>query len=481
MNKYLEKIAENLKPHQERALKKLDKEHGVILDHAMGTGKTLTFLKAIERDQKKNKNSKSLVIAPASLQSNVADQIKKFGLNIDMSKVEVISYEKATNDEARLKKNKYTLAIADESHRLRNTGTLRHTHLSEIIAGADKRLLATGTSSYNHISDTAPLINIAAGGAKILPEGKKAFEERFVSKKNVSAPLLQRIFGAPSKEVSNLKNTKELSEKLNKYMDSYDNSSDKEAAKHFPATTESVKEVEMSPTQVSLYKYAEGKLPWHLRVKVRAGMPLDKKDSAQLNAFSSVIRQVSNSTKEFLPNLKDTTPKISASISDLQEGIKKDKNFKGLVYSNYLGSGLEDYSEELKKRGIKHGLYTGALSKKEKDAIIEDYNSGKLKVLLVSSSGAEGLNLKGTKTVHILEPHFNKSKVDQVVARAARYDSHKDLPKEERHVNVIHYHSVLPKNFLGKRPTSIDTYLHDNSQHKDSLTQQMKELTKNVP
>lgn len=479
MNKYLIKISEQLKPHQNRALKKLEKNDGVILDHSMGSGKTVTFLTAVERDQKKNKNSNTLIVAPASLQTNIEKEIKKHKLNIDMSKIEVMSYEKATNDEARLKKNKYTLAIADEAHRLRNPGTQRHTHLSEIIASADKRLLATGTTSYNHISDTAPLINIAAGGYKVLPEGKKAFEEQYVAKHKEAPPLLQRILGAPSKEISSLKNKADLKHRLNLYMDSYDNRSDPEAAKHFPTTSEKKIEVEMSPEQIQLYKFMENKLPWHLKLKVRSGMPLDKKESSQLNAFSSGIRQVSNSTKSFMPQYIETTPKIRMAADSIQKGIEEDKNFKGLVYSNYLSSGLRDYSEELSKRGIPHGVYTGELSKKEKDDMIRDYNSGKNKVLLVSSSGSEGLDLKGTKKVQVMEPHFNRSKIDQVVARAARYDSHKDLPTKERHVEIEHYHSVFPKNWFGKRPTSIDTYLHDNSQHKNSLTEQMKELTKN--
>ena len=59
MNKYLEKIAKDeedkLKPHQERALKKLDKTHGIILSHSTGSGKTMTFLTAVERAQKKDK------------------------------------------------------------------------------------------------------------------------------------------------------------------------------------------------------------------------------------------------------------------------------------------------------------------------------------------------------------------------------------------------------------------------------------------
>ena len=481
MNKYLIKISEKaeLKEHQIRALKKLDKNDGVILDHSTGSGKTFLMLKAIERAQKKDPNGKVLFIAPASLTTNLGRQAKELGVNVNFKNVESLSYQKAVIDNERLRKNKYILSVLDEGHSMRSMDTERSRKLSDIIAGADKRIIATATPAFNHISNIAPLVNLAAGGYPVLPTDKKAFEKRYVSKKIESAPIMQRILGAPSKEVSTLKNKGELSHKLNLYVDSYDNTNDPEAGKHFPTTSERIIKVEMSPEQKTLYKYAEGKLPWVVRLKVRSGMPLDKKESSQLNSFGSMVRQVSNSTKSFLPQYIKPTPKILAMANSVEEGLKNDKNFKGVAYSNYLDSGLKDYSEELSKRGIPHGLYTGELSRKEKDQMMKDYNEGNHKMLLVSSAGAEGLDLKGSKLMQVMESHFNESKIKQVIGRTARYNSHESLPKSERHVNIERYHSVFPKNFLGKRPTSIDEYLYDNSQHKQGLTEEMKELTKN--
>lgn len=208
-----------LRPHQERALKKLDKSHGVILAHGTGTGKTMTFLTALERAQKKDKKGRSLIVAPASLTTNIDKEIEKHNLKINLDKVDVMSYEKATIDSEKLKKNKYILAIADEAHKLRNPGTQRHTELSDIIQNADNRILATATSSYNHIVDTAPLINIAAGGKKVLPEDKKVFEENYVQKHTEIPPFLKRIFGARSKEISSLKNKDDLRKRLTSYVD----------------------------------------------------------------------------------------------------------------------------------------------------------------------------------------------------------------------------------------------------------------------
>jgi SNF2 family DNA or RNA helicase len=478
MNRYLVKIADELKPHQNRALAKMDQTGGVVLDHSMGSGKTKTFLTAIERAQKRDPNGRSLIIAPASLTTNVDKEILKHHMKIDMSKVDVLSYEKAAIDAAKLRKNKYMLAIADEAQKLRNPGTQRHEELSGIISKADQRLLATGTPVYNHISDIGPLVNIAAGGHKVLPEGKASFEKEFVSKKKVSAPFLKRIFGAPPKEVSVLKNKKELSERLNTFVDSYDLASDPIERKHFPTQSEKVIEVEMSAEQHMLYKHLEGKLPWRLRLKVRMNTPLTPQETSQLQSFSTGIRQISNDTSKYFPKYNKTTPKIGSAVDSIQKGLMEDKNFKSISYSNFKESGVDAMSKELTKRGITHEIFDGSLSKKQKDLVRDNYNSGKNRVMLITSSGAEGIDTQGTKKIQILEPHWNDSKIKQVIGRGVRYKSHDALPESERHVDVERYHSVLPKGFLGHRPNSIDHYLHANAQHKNELGDQMKALTR---
>jgi hypothetical protein len=84
--------------------------------------------------------------------------------------------------------------------------------------------------------------------------------------------------------------------------------------------------------------------------------------------------------------------------------------------------------------------------------------------------------LKGTKLIQVLEPHFNQSKITQVVGRGARYGSHAHLPENERKVHVEHYQSVLPKPLLGSAPTSIERYLHENSATKNDLFKQLQGL-----
>jgi len=69
-------------------------------------------------------------------------------------------------------------------------------------------------------------------------------------------------------------------------------------------------------------------------------------------------------------------------------------------------------------------------------------NGGKIKILFGSPSIKEGISLLRVEQVHILEPYWNLSRIKQIIGRAIRYCSHKDLPEDKRYVNVYIYLAV---------------------------------------
>lgn len=478
MNRYLEKVAEKLQAHQEEALGQLEREKGLLVHHSTGSGKTRLYLEAIKRAQKKDPSGRTLFVAPASLVTNIEKERRKHGIQLDMSKIDLRSYEKATNESEDLGKNKYMLAIADEAHRLRNKETQRTKTIADLFGKADSRLLGTATGQYNHMADISPLVNIAAG-KKVLPEDRKEMLARYTRTTKNKRSLVQAVLGRDMGETTKVHNEKELKGILQHYVHHYDVKDDKSNKDKFPTKEEELIEVPMSKHQERMYKFVEGDIPWITKMKIRNNLPLDKKEKASLNAFSSGIRQVSNSTRHLHKDGEsDYTPKISRAVENLKKGLTEDKNFRGLVYSNYLSAGAHEYSKKLTEEGISHHVYTGGLSAAEKDAMVKDYNTGKKKVLVISSSGAEGLDLKGTKKIQILEPHFNPSKIRQVVGRGVRFESHEHLPKAERHVKIEHYLSVHKKPLLGKAHYTIDKYLTENSEDKQGLFDQVQDLMK---
>jgi hypothetical protein len=71
-----------------------------------------------------------------------------------------------------------------------------------------------------------------------------------------------------------------------------------------------------------------------------------------------------------------------------------------------------------------------------------------IKLMMITSSGAEGINLRNCRFVHIVEPYWNKVRLEQVIGRARRICSHQDLPEELRTVKVFVYMSVIPQKLL---------------------------------
>jgi len=67
----------------------------------------------------------------------------------------------------------------------------------------------------------------------------------------------------------------------------------------------------------------------------------------------------------------------------------------------------------------------------------------KVKVILVSKAGSEGLDFKNIRQVHVLEPWYNMNRIEQIIGRGVRNFSHCLLPFEERNVEIFLHGSSL--------------------------------------
>jgi hypothetical protein len=163
-------------------------------------------------------------------------------------------------------------------------------------------------------------------------------------------------------------------------------------------------------------------------------------------------------------------------------------------------------------------LYTGTESVEEREIVRNIYNSswdllptqisqalkkvhpnnnlGEIcKVLMITSSGSEGINLRNTRYVHIIESYWHPVRMEQVIGRAIRICSHKDLPPELQSVEVFLYlmaftekqksgdDSIELKKFdLSKRvpqvPLTSDEALYETSVLKEELGNQLTRAIK---
>ena len=67
---------------------------------------------------------------------------------------------------------------------------------------------------------------------------------------------------------------------------------------------------------------------------------------------------------------------------------------------------------------------------------LDNINGEKVKVVIISSAGSEGIDFKYIRQVHILDPWFNINRIEQIIGRGVRFCSHKDLPIEKRNVEI---------------------------------------------
>ena len=50
----------------------------------------------------------------------------------------------------------------------------------------------------------------------------------------------------------------------------------------------------------------------------------------------------------------------------------------------------------------------------------ENFKGSIIKIIMISPAGAEGINLKNVRQVHIMEPFWNEVRIEQIIGRAIR-------------------------------------------------------------
>jgi hypothetical protein len=93
-----------------------------------------------------------------------------------------------------------------------------------------------------------------------------------------------------------------------------------------------------------------------------------------------------------------------------------------------------------------------------------------IKVLMITSAGSEGINLRNTRYVHIMEPYWHPVRTEQVIGRARRICSHQGLPKELQTVEVFIYIMTFTQAQLDSE-YALELKLKDTSKKAPYLPQ----------
>ena len=396
-NLNLEKFAYELKEHQKRVIEKLKHNDAVLVYHGLGSGKTLTALAASEQ-----LNSPLSVIGPASLKKNFPREKRKHGIHAN---VRAYTYNKPPEEEIP------GMVAFDEAHRMGRIGTKR-SELPDTIK-AKKRLLLTGTPIRN---DPAELIPLMRGLGIQVPRDPERFHRRYIEDVEVKPGLIDRWFrGVKPWTEEHVKNVGELKKMLHGKVDYY-----KPEDGNYPHVQQHNIQVEMTPKQEEAYRMATKGYP-SLAYKVTKGLAASKEEKRHLNAFLTATRQISNYPGEYhLGSTMEDAPKIQTATKSILRRMKTDPRYKGVTYSAYLGSGINPMEEMLKRNKVSYAKFTGEMPDEERNKAVKAYNAGRIKQLLISGAGGEGLDLKGTKLLQVMAFMFWSSQSNWLKRTAGR-------------------------------------------------------------
>ena len=111
-----------------------------------------------------------------------------------------------------------------------------------------------------------------------------------------------------------------------------------------------------------------------------------------------------------------------------------------------------------------------------------------LEILMTTKQGAEGLNTRHVRQLHVVEPYWNPVRLDQVIGRAVRIGSHLELPPKDRNVDIYIYLSTATKLQLKKNITmandnkgsgrTSDEVLYDIAERKRDIMNVMLGMMK---
>jgi superfamily II DNA or RNA helicase len=419
-----------LKPHQLAVSKLFAKPatKGLLLYYKVGSGKTLAAIAALENlARREGRRRPALVVVPAALRDNFRKELRAAGVDPAARAPDgrglytVVSFDafhRMPVDE-RLRLARGAVLVVDEAQNLRNPLGAKLASLLAVAGETHKRLLLSGTPVMNYPKDVGPLLALMDPSPEVVRRTVK--ELRTVRGRQRWVPTFNLRYGKQAQLRRD-----ELDARFRCASLFYE-PDERTVRAHYPTKTEHWVPVPMSENQV------------------RAQLTLAEDDAgpetlAELGYDDDVISVFFlTKPREVNTSLGDDSPKIREVVRRVAEAVRA--GGRCVVFSSYLQHALYPAARRLRDLGVACSVYEGCTSESNKRRMVEEYNAGRVPVIMLSESGKEGLDLKDTTQVHVVEPAWNAEKIQQVIGRAVRYESHVGPNK---HVDVFRYLAVFP-------------------------------------
>jgi superfamily II DNA or RNA helicase len=494
---------------------------GLLLYHKIGAGKTCAAVQIAEQWKGKRK---IIMVCPASLVGNFYKEIRsectgsEYISDIEreeLKSLDVLSPEyknmiKSINERIDenyqiYSYNKFVDLIKNKKLKLDNSLLIidevqnivsEHGSYYQVIMGAIKKapdnlrtIIMSATPIFDKPMELGLTLNLLRP-KEDFPVGAK-FNDEYIDYQVIN-----------NRPYYNIKNETKLRQHLNGLVSYYQGA----PSYVFPERIQRIVKCPMSKYQYECYKVVqerEGqinkldllKLPNNFfigsRIISNIAFPNKLVNKAGLDALTSKHMNMENlstySTKyyQIMRRLLNSSG-TSFIYSNFKEyggltSLVKILEYNGFVNFSEHGPGKNRYA-----------IWSGDESLEQKDKLRDVFNTkanengSKIKVVLGSPAIKEGVSLLRVRRVHIIEPYWNMSRLEQVIGRAIRFCSHKDVDPERRKVKVYIYIATIPKEMGDKekqtisnrndRTITVDEHIFNMALTKEKLSLQFEKV-----
>lgn len=498
---------------------------GILLYHKIGAGKTCASLQIAEKWVHKRN---VILICPASLVGNFYKEIRSECTGdayiSDIEREELKSLDIMSNEYKNMIKtinkridehyqiysyNKFVDLINNRKIKLDNALLIidevqnivsEHGSFYTTIMGAIRKapsdlrvVIMSATPMFDKPMELGLTLNLLRPKNE-WPVGLK-FNDQFISYKINNG---QPHYG--------IKKEKELRSRLNGYISFYQGA----PSYVFPERIQKIVKCQMSHYQYDSYKIVqerEGKinkldllkLPNNFfigsRIISNIAFPNKKVNKAGLDALTGKHMD--------LDNLKT----YSAKYYQIMKRILKSSGTI-FIYSSFKEyGGLMSFIKILEHYGymdfgengpgkLRYAVWSGDETLEAKERLKDVFNTkanqngSKIKIILGSPAIKEGVSLLRVRQIHIIEPYWNMSRLEQVIGRGIRFCSHKDVEPEKRKVKVYIYLATIPNEVKKKeketipnkmnRTITVDEHIYNMALMKKKISNEFEEIIKDA-
>ena len=425
-----ERLQATLRPYQRQGLAWLTDlvrlGLGACLADDMGLGKTIQILalhetlhQAAVNEDGSGEDSKigrspahgrpTLVVCPTSLLNNWEREAATFLPHLNVHRFHgpkrsleaigdadlvVTTYGVVRSDHETLATVEWGIVAADEAQAAKNPQSRTARSLRKIPAAS--RIAMTGTPVENHLTELWSIVDW------MLP-GLLGNVDRF-----------RRMLAVPIERDGNKRATEQLHQVVSPFL-LRRRKTDPGVAPDLPPKTERDVVVPLTEEQISLYRAAVEEA---LVVLAKEKGP---KRRGRILSLLTSLKQITNHPAHYLAQagpMLNRSGKLRAVDEILDMAIDNDEST--LMFTQYVAMG-ELLVAHLTARGVRVELLHGGLSVQQRQTLVDDFQAGKLDVLVLSlKAGGTGLNLtKATQVIHY-DRWWNPAVEDQATDRAYR-------------------------------------------------------------